>query len=81
MARIVNVSETDSDDPEEYVGVSEPLSEAAKALIVKQRKAIQRICKRKQEKAIAEKHFLSRRGSVRVSKILRDCPDIGETIA
>ena len=83
MARIVNgeiVSESDSDDPESYVGISEPLSESGKALIVKKRRAIQRRCKRKQEKAIAERHFLSRKGSTRVSKILKDCPDIGETI-
>ena len=63
MARIVNgeiVSESDSDnDPEAYVNISEPLSEAGKALIVKKRKAIKRRCKRKQEKAIAERHFLA----------------------
>lgn len=83
VARVVNgdiVSESESDDPEEYVGVSEPLSESGKALIAKKRKAIQRRSKRKQEKAIAERHFLSRKGSKRVSKILKDCPDIGETI-
>ena len=83
IARIVNgeiVPESDSDDSESYVGISEPLSESGKALIVKKRRAIQRRCKRKQEKAIAERHFLSRKDSTRVSKILKDCPDIGETI-
>ena len=44
IARIVNgeiVSESDSDDdPEAYVGISDPLSEAGKVLISKKRKAI-----------------------------------------
>ena len=83
IARVINgeiVSESESDDPEAYVGVSQPLDESGKALIAKKRRAIQRRGKRKQEKAIAEKHFLSRKGSKRVSKILKDCPDIGETI-
>ncbi len=60
-ARSVNgeiVSESDSDSPEAYVGVSQPLSAAGKRLIAKKRAAIRR---RGQEKTIAERHFLSRK--------------------
>ena len=45
IARVINgeiVSESESDDPEAYVGVSQPLDESGKALIAKKRRAIQR---------------------------------------
>ena len=83
IARAVNgevVSDSESDDPEEFAGVSEVLSTKGKALIQKKRLAIMRRAKRKQQQIIAEKRFLSRKVSQRVSKILQDCPDIGETI-
>ena len=47
---------------------------------MKKRKAIQRRARRKQEKVVAEKHFLSRRVPKRVSHILEDFPNIGEEI-
>ena len=80
IARAVNgelVSGSESDDPEEFAGVSEVRSTEGKALVQKKRLAIMR---RVQQQIIAEKRFLSRKVSQRVSKILQDCPDIGETI-
>lgn len=61
IAQVVNgeiISELHSDDLEAYVGISEPLSKAGKVLVAKQWRAIHRRSKRKQEKAIAERHFL-----------------------
>lgn len=74
------VSDSQSDNPECYVGITDPLSDKAKYLIVKKCTAIRRRAKRRKKKAIAERRFLSRKISKRVSKILRDCPNIGETI-
>ena len=83
MARIVNgevVSESESDSPESYAHIVDPLCNAGKKLIAKKRAAIQRRARRKKEKAIAEQRFLSRRVSKRASNLLQKFPDIGETI-
>ena len=74
------VSESESDDPEAYLNVSDPLSASGRPLILKRRKSIQGRWKRGQEKAIAEKKFLKREESKRVSKTLKECPDIGQKI-
>ena len=74
------MSESDSDNPEAYIGVSEPLSDAGKALIEKRRAAIQRRARRRQEKTIVDQHFLSHRVSKRANRILDKYPDIGKTI-
>lgn len=66
IARAVNgeiVSESESDSPEAYVSVSDPLSAAGKELIAKKRAKIQRRARRRREKAIADQHFLSRKVS------------------
>ena len=42
--------------------------------------AIRRRAQRKQEKAISEQHFLSRKVSKRATTLLQKFPDIGETI-
>lgn len=56
IARAVNgdiVSESDSDvDPQDLVGITDPLSSAAKALVIKRRVAIQRKAIRPKAKAI-----------------------------
>ena len=83
IARSINgdiVSESDSEDPEQYVGVKSATSEAGKVLVQKKRMTIKRRAKRLRAKAVAERRFLSRKVSKRTSKILRDCPNIGETI-
>ena len=83
IARSINgevISESEADNAEDIVTVSEPLSAEGKVLIQKKRRAIQRTKKRKIEKAIAEKRLLCRRESKRASKILEQCPDIGDKI-
>ena len=56
IARAVNgdiVSESDSDvDPQDLAGITDPLSSAAKALVIKRRVAIQRKARRLKAKAI-----------------------------
>ena len=83
MARYINgeiVSESESDNPEEYIGVTNVIGEAKTSLIVKKRAAIKRRARRMYTKTVTEKRFLSRKLSKRTSKIIRDCPNIGETI-
>ena len=83
-ARAVNgeiVRDDESDvDPQDFVGITDPLSETAKALIMKRRTAILRRARRLKAKALAQKRFLCRNISKRTSKILETCPDIGEQI-
>ena len=82
-ARIVNgevVSESESDNPEEYSAIKDPLSIMGKEMITKKRAQIRRRARRKQEKAVADQHFLQRTVSKRVSSIVQKYPDIGETI-
>ena len=82
-ARIVNgeiVSESESDSPETYANTTDPLSATGKELIAKKRAAIRRRARRKQEKAISEERFLSRKASKRATALLQKFPDIGETI-
>lgn len=74
------VSELESDDPEEFLLVRDPLDDAGKKLIMKKRAAIHTKAKREIKKKVAEKRFLMRRRSKKVGKILRECPDIGKTI-
>ena len=82
-ARALNgeiVSELDSDDPDLYFRVKDPLSAAGKDLVVKKRAAIHRRARRQQAKAIAERRFLSRKVSKRLSQVLKQCPCIGKEI-
>ena len=63
IARAVNgevVSESESDSPEAYVGVSDPLSTGGRQLIAKKRKMIKRRARRRRQKAIADQRFLAR---------------------
>ena len=83
VARVVNgeiVSESESDSPDAYASVLDPLSAAGKELIAKKRAAIQRRARRKREKFVADKRFLSRKISKRANNLLKKFPDIGETI-
>ena len=82
-ARAVNdeiVSESESDSPEAYINVSDPLSRPGKTLIAKKRMMIKRTARRRREKAIAEQHLLSRKVSHRANTILQKFPNIAETI-
>ena len=83
IARSVNgevVSESESDDPESYVGLSDPFSKAGKNLVVKWRAQIKRRARRQKAKAVAERRFLCRKISKQNSRLLKECPDIGKTI-
>lgn len=74
------VSESESDSPESYASIVDPLSTAGKELLAKKRANIRRRAQRKKEKAIADQHFLSHRVSKRANTILQKFPDIRETI-
>ena len=74
IARSINgeiVSESESDDPDQYVGITSITSAAGRELIRKKRVSI---------KTRHEKRLLARKLSKRTSKVLRDCPNIGKTI-
>ena len=76
------VTESESDDPEVYVTLKNPLSTVTvgRQLLVQKRTSIRRRARCKTAKAIAEQHFLSCKVPRRVSRILQECPDIGKTI-
>ena len=60
MARSINgevVSESESDDPEQYIGVKSVMSKAGKTLVQKKRTAIKRRARRLRAKALAERRF------------------------
>lgn len=84
IARAVNgeiVSDDESDvDPQDFAVITDPLSETAKALVLKRRTAILRRARRLKAKALAQKRFLGRKVSKRANTILTTCPDIGEQI-
>ena len=61
------VSESESDDPEDYLKLSSAPCESLKDLVKKKRKAV------KDRSLSSLSHSVS-------SKILQDCPDIGNTI-
>ena len=66
IARIAKgkiVSESDSDNPNDYVGLTEFRGKAGKALIEKKRKAIERHARRQCAKNLAEQRFLCRKVS------------------
>lgn len=69
------VSDSESDNPESYTGVSDPLSDRAKQLVAKKHMHFyQAKGKEATAKGYAERHFLSCRVSKKVSKTLQDCP-------
>ena len=83
IARAINgevVTDSESDNPEDYVHLQDPLSEEGRALVKKRRTAIQRRIRRMKAKAIAEQRFLTRKTPKRFSKVLLECPDVGKTI-
>ena len=74
------VTGTESEDTEAYFDLSDPLSKEGKQVIIKRRTAIKRRARRLKAKRLAEKRLLSRKPSKHTSKVLSDCPDIGQTI-
>ena len=73
-------SDSESDNAENYIGVTSLASEEAKAIITKKRKSCVRRTYRLQVKTIAAKRFLSRKISKTINSIENRFPDIGETI-
>ena len=83
IANMINgdvVTDSESDDPENYIGIKDPTSSSAVTIIAKQRAINKRQMRRLQAKLIAEENFLSRKVSKKVSRILMECPDIGTVI-
>ena len=74
------VSESDSDYPDDYTGISAPSSERAKALIKKKVAAIRRKNRRERTKLMSEKRFLLRKRSKKLKGILHDHPNIGKVM-
>ena len=72
------VTDSESDDPECYTHLKDPLSEAGKKIVVKQRAAIWSRAQRLKAKAIAEERFY--RESTQSSRMVQECPGIGQTI-
>ena len=73
------VTDSESDNPNDYVEL-DPKSERGQLIIAKKRAAIKRKGRRLRAKMIAEKRFFSNKKSKRVSKLLQECPDIGNVI-
>lgn len=83
LARMLNgevVTDSEADNPDDYVELNNVVNESSRKLIAKRRKAIKRRAQRERAKAFAERRFLTRKTSKRVSKIMKECPDIGKTI-
>ena len=69
------VSESESENPDDYID-----SERAKAVLKKKIKAIRLKCRRDRMKLVAQRRFLHRRISTKISGIVDKYPDIGKEI-
>jgi len=70
-----------SDDLESYIGLSNLFSRLGNSLVAEKRAQIKRRARREKAKATAERRILSCRVSKKSSQILKECPDIiGKTI-
>ncbi|XP_028409254.1 uncharacterized protein LOC114531845 [Dendronephthya gigantea] len=75
------VSDSDSSDAEVWQnGISNVLDNNGRLLIEKKRASLKRKAVRVAKRRIMEKRFLRRRRSKRISKIIKECPGIGEAI-
>ena len=73
-------SDSESDNPDEWIDVPDIRAEAGKKLIQKTRRSIRQKAKRRIATRIAEECLLKRRIPKRVGRVLRDFPDIGKEI-
>lgn len=83
IERAVNgdiVTDSESDDPSQYIGLTGPSSACGQELIIKRRKAIRRRAKKLHSKTVAEQRLLCRRVLPQVSRIERECPNIGRVV-
>ena len=74
------VSDSESDDAEDYVGLQSLASDRGKCLVAKRRTVNARRLRRYKAKKLAERNFLARWRSKHVNSIVTRFPDIGETI-
>ena len=78
---IVTDSDSETDiNPEDLIDLHDLVNEKGKSVIQKCRKAIKLRTRRVKARIIAKERFLSRKVSKRVSKVKKECPDIGKTI-
>ena len=64
----------------DWGNIHDPLQKEAQSAIIQKIRNLRLGAKRKAAKKIAEERFLRRRRGKNVSKILKECPDIGQTI-
>ena len=74
------VTDSESEDPDQYLDLHSIASEKAQSLIAAKKKRLYRQTRYLKSKKLAEKHFLSRRVSRTVKGILKDYPDIEKEI-
>ena len=90
LARRLDENNSDADDEAvlseaeemevDWGNIHDPLQKEAQSAIVQKIRNLRLGAKRKAAKKIAEERFLRRRRGKNVSKILKECPDIGQTI-
>lgn len=90
LARRLDENNSDPDDEAvlseaeemevDWGNIHDPLQKEAQSAIVQKIRNLRLGAKRKAAKKIAEERFLRRRRGKNVSKILKECPDIGQTI-
>lgn len=74
------VSDSESDDPEDWVDVGEGLIEKMKSLVVNEKRKQKKRDRRRFLKLVAEKSVLKRRVPKRASKLLKQFPNLGKDI-
>ena len=90
LARRLDENNSDADDEAvlseaeemevDWGNIHDPLQKEAQSAIIQKIRNLRLGAKRKAAKKIAEERFLRRRRGKNVSKILKECPDIGQTI-
>jgi len=71
------VTDSESEDPDEYIVLKDAISEKAKAIITKQRKTIQQYLI---SKTVASQNYLKRKQSHQVKTIVNEFPTTGKEI-
>ncbi len=77
---IVSDSESSEEEGHSWTPGEDLLGQNGRALLIKKRATMKRKAVHEIKKKVVERRFLKRRHSKRVSKVLKDCPGIGETI-
>ena len=71
---------SESDNPNDWIGVQDILSGKGKEIVIKQRQILQRKKRRQLAKGIANRHILRRKARAKVCKTLQKFPTIGKDI-